>query len=366
LVIAPKDGDLSSLLGRAEIQVDIEAATAKLRGRTVLVTGAAGAIGTEICRQVSEADPATLVAIDRSENQLCRLEHALLARRPTLQLVPLLVDVLDAPAMRAATRRWRPAIVFHAAAYKHVPVLERHPAEGVRNNVGGTLSIARAAQAAGVERFLFISTDKAVRPVSVLGASKRAAEILLQCLAGAARGRTAFITVRFGNIIDSGGNVVERFRTQIAQGGPVTVTHPEMRRYFMSAAEAVRLVLQASVVGANGDVLLLNLGPPVGILELAQRLIREAAPAGGGDIRILVGQPRPGDKLREDYELDGHPLLPSPSPHILRAALPSVDAKHVRPMIDRLLELARRRADAAVVDQLARIVPDYQPAAADA
>jgi perosamine synthetase len=350
-----------ALLDRPEVEVDLSRAAERLARRVVLVTGAAGAIGAEICRQVAATDPATLVALDRSESALYRLELELGERWPRLRVEPLLLDVLHARAVRDAIQRLRPAVVFHAAAYKHVPVLERHPAEGVRNNVGGTLNVARAAQAAGVERFVFVSTDKAKRPASVLGASKRAAEMLLQCLAEEPDGGLDFVTVRFGNVIDSGGNVVERFREQIARGGPVTVTHAEMRRYFMTAAEAARLVLHASAAGTGGDVLLLEVGGPHGIMDLARRMIRLAAP-GVRHVEIALGRPRPGDKLTEDYDLAGLRPLPPTSPQILRAALPAIDPERSRPALKRLLRLAGRGADAEVVGLLARLVPDYRPA----
>jgi FlaA1/EpsC-like NDP-sugar epimerase len=353
--------DVRVLLGRPEIVVDLSPLDEHLAGRVALVTGAAGSLGAELSRRIAERKPASLVLVDRAESALYALEQELRESNPGVEVVPVLADILDHDAMRRAHDRSSPAFVFHAAAYKHVPMVERHPAEGVRNNVGGTLSVARAALAAGVDRFVFISTDKAIRPSSVMGASKRTGELLLQALASPPSRPTRFITVRFGNVLDSRGNVVEQFQRQIARGGPVMITHPAMRRYFMTASEAVGLVLRASLLGASGAVFLLDIDRPRRIIDLARQMIRQAALEPGRSIAIRVDKPRPGEKLREDYRVPGLDLRPTTCPHVLEAAPPAVDPPRTRRMIQTLLDLATRGADREVVRQLSRIVPDYRP-----
>jgi FlaA1/EpsC-like NDP-sugar epimerase len=352
--------DVGALLGRPEITVDLGPVDDALAGSVVLVTGAAGSIGGEISRCVADRKPRVLLVLDRGESPLHRLEQELRETTPGLDVVPVLVDVLDRPAVETIFTRFRPAFVFHAAAYKHVPMLERHPAQGVRNNVGGTRVVAEAALAAGAQRFVFISTDKAMRPSSVMGASKRVCEMLLQCLASESAGGTTFVTVRFGNVLDSHGNVVEQFARQIATGGPVTVTHPAMTRYFMTAAEAARLVLQASIIGGNGDVILLDIDRPQKVLDLAHRMIRLGSPGAGRDVHVEIVGARPGEKLQEDYRLPGLHLEPTDSPFVLKAALPPVDPAALRAAIEALLLLAELPADEPVVRQLHDIVPDYE------
>jgi FlaA1/EpsC-like NDP-sugar epimerase len=355
--------DIAALLGRPEISIDLGPVDAMLAGGAILVTGAAGSIGAEISRLIADRKPSVLVLLDRAESPLYRLEQELREARPTLEVVPALVDILDQPAVTATFNRFRPAHVFHAAAYKHVPMLERQAAEGVRNNVGGTFIVAQAARAAGVERFVLISTDKAMRPSSVMGASKRVCEILLQSLAAHASGPPCFVTVRFGNVLDSDGNVVEQFARQIANGGPVTVTHEAMSRYFMTAAEAAGLVLRVSFLGASGDVFLLDIDRPLRIIDLARRMIHLASNDHGGEIPIEIVGPRPGEKLQEDYRLPDLRLEATESPFVLKATLPPIDPPHVSGMIRELIEVAERRADAEVIRELVRIVADYEPSA---
>lgn len=356
----------AALLGRPEIVIDLDPIDEVLAGRVVLVTGAAGSIGAEISRCLANRELASLVLLDRAESPLYRLEQELREIKPGRQVVPILIDILDRAAVTETLSRFRPAFVFHAAAYKHVPMLERHPAEGVRNNVGGTLVVAEAARSAGVDRFVLISTDKAMQPSSVMGASKRLCEMLLQCLASESSRGTCFITVRFGNVLDSDGNVVEQFARQITSGGPVTVTHPDMTRYFMTAAEAAGLVLRASILGASGDTFLLDIDRPQKVIDLAHRMIRLASLEAGRDILIEIIGSRPGEKLQEDYRPPGVDLRSTACPHILHAVLPPVEPTSVRAMIRTLLDLADRRADDQVAAQLARIVPDYRPSATPA
>jgi FlaA1/EpsC-like NDP-sugar epimerase len=352
--------EAAALLARPEIVVDLAPVHERMAGRTVLVSGAAGSIGGELSRRIADCKPACLVLLDREETGLHRVERDLRERQSGLELVPVLLDVQDRPALHRLFGRRCPAFVFHAAAYKHVPMLETHPAAGVLNNIGGTLRLAEAARRAGTERFVFISTDKAIRPRSVMGATKRAGEIALQALA-AEGGATRFITVRFGNVLDSRGNVVEQFRRQIARGEPLTVTHPEMTRYFMTASEAAGLVLHASLLGDTGEVFLLDVGPPQRIMDLARRMVSLARRGAGRRIDIVVGEPRPGEKIQEDYHAPGLELRPTGCPHVLQATLPAVEPRAVRTMLRALLGAARGGSPESTVQALAELVPDYAP-----
>jgi FlaA1/EpsC-like NDP-sugar epimerase len=289
------------------VQTDLEAVRRILEGRRVLVTGAGGSIGSEIARQVLEFDPAALILLDRDEIHLHDLLTALQGEeRVTLTLA----DIRDRDHVVGIFRRHQPDVVFHAAAHKHLPILESHPREAVLTNVLGTGNVAEAALAVGTERFVFISTDKAVRPTSVMGASKRLAEQVIWSLAG--RG-CAFSAVRFGNVLGSRGGVVQTFLKQVADGGPVTVTDPGMARYFMSIEESVQLVLQAAALSQGGEVLTLEMGEPVKIMDLAREVVRLAGRVPGRDVEITLVGRRPGEKLVEDL-LD--PLeAPSPTEH---------------------------------------------------
>jgi FlaA1/EpsC-like NDP-sugar epimerase len=307
-----RDLQIDDLIGRAQVQTDLEAVRRMLTGRRVLVTGAGGSIGSEIARQVAHSSPATLIALDHDESHLHDLAASLGA---DVSAVQVLVDIRDEAAVRRAFDRHRPELVFHAAAHKHVPLLEDHPAEAVRTNVTGTANLLAAAEAVGVERFVFISTDKAVAPSSVMGASKRVGEHLV--LGAAAPGST-HAAVRFGNVIGSRGSVVPTFARQIADGGPVTVTDPRMTRYFMSIEEAVELVLQAAALARGGDLFVLDMGEPVSILELAHRMIRLAGLRVGADIEVRITGVRPGEKLVEELLAEGEPPDPTEHPAISR------------------------------------------------
>jgi FlaA1/EpsC-like NDP-sugar epimerase len=302
-----RDLRIEDLLGRQMVQTDLESVRRILEGRRVLVTGAGGSIGSEIARQVLQFDPAALILLDRDEIHL----HDLLTGLQGEERVTLtLADIRDRDHVVELFRRHQPDVVFHAAAHKHLPILESHPREAVLTNVLGTSNVAEAALAVGTERFVFISTDKAVRPSSVMGASKRLAEQVIWSLAG--RG-CAFSAVRFGNVLGSRGGVVQTFLKQVADGGPVTVTDPGMARYFMSIEESVQLVLQAAALSRGGEVLTLEMGEPVKIMDLAREVIRLAGRIPGRDVEISLVGPRPGEKLVEDLldPLEG----PSPSEH---------------------------------------------------
>jgi FlaA1/EpsC-like NDP-sugar epimerase len=351
--IEPED-----LLGRAPVQLDEAGIGALLGGRTVMVTGAGGSIGSELCRQVARYAPARLVLWELSEFNLYQVEQELSRTHPGLELVRLVGDVKDGPALRAAMARWKPAVVFHAAAYKHVPLMEEHnAAAALRNNLLGTHRAALAAAEAGAAAFVLISTDKAVNPTNVMGATKRAAEMAVSALAPRWPG-TRFVAVRFGNVLGSSGSVIPKFKEQIARGGPVTVTHPEIIRYFMTIAEAARLVLQAAAIGRSGQVLVLDMGEPVKILDLARQLIRLAGHT-EDEIRIEFTGLRAGEKLYEELLADADDTLPTAVPRLRIARLVGAPDG-----IEALLEWAARAGEAddeAVRERLKAVVHEYRP-----
>ena len=301
---------IEDLLGRREVVTDLAAVRRALEGRRVLVTGAGGSIGSEICRQVASAEPEVLVMLDHDETHL----HDV-AATTSGKTEQILADVSCREALAEVFSRWRPEVVFHAAAHKHVPILETHVVEAVTTNVMGTLNVIELAAEVGTERFVFISTDKAVRPASVMGATKRLGE---QLLADRAPDGLPYCAVRFGNVLGSRGSVIPTFRRQIASGGPVTVTDPHMTRYFMSVEEAVQLVLQASVLADRGDVYMLEMGEPLSILELAHRMIRLSGLHPGTDIRIRITGPRVGEKIHEHLHNEDEHLVPTQHPSLLR------------------------------------------------
>ena len=354
-----RDIEPEDLLGREPVVLDDAGPAAALAGKTVLITGAGGSIGSELCRQVAHFGPACLVLFELSEFNLYSIEQELAEAFPRLAVEKLIGDVKDLPALRAVMLRWRPHAVFHAAAYKHVPLLEdANAAAALRNNTMGTRHAAMAAAEAGAERFVLISTDKAVNPTNVMGATKRAAEMVVSCMA-AAHPRTRFVAVRFGNVLGSSGSVIPKFKEQIARGGPVTVTHPEIIRYFMTIPEAARLVLQAAAVGESGQVLVLDMGEPVKIVDLARDLIRLAGHT-EREIPIVFSGLRPGEKLYEELLADADDTLPTAVPRLRVAQLrqqPADDAS-----LPALLALAETGAlDAAGVrTALRRAVPEFK------
>jgi FlaA1/EpsC-like NDP-sugar epimerase len=313
-VSAIREVELEDLLGREPVRLDDAGLTALLAGQVVLVTGAGGSIGSELCRQILRFAPAGLIMVESSEFALYRVEQEFAPRAGRTRVCPIIADVRDAARIDALLAAHRPRVVFHAAAYKHVPLMEAdNAAEAVRNNVAGTWTVAAAAQRHGVERFVLISTDKAVNPTNVMGASKRLAERVVQQLQR--EGGTRFVTVRFGNVLGSTGSVIPKFREQIARGGPVTVTHPEIIRYFMLIPEAAQLVLQAGLMGEGGEIFVLDMGEPVKIADLARDLIRLSG-FSEDDIRIEYTGLRPGEKLYEELLADGEQTLPTPHPKL--------------------------------------------------
>jgi len=359
-VSALRNVELDDLLGRDPVTLDDAGLRGLIEGQCVLVTGAGGSIGAELCRQIARYAPSRLVLFDLSEYALYAVEQEFGDRLPGVPIAALIGDAKSAPRVRELFGRFRPQVVFHAAAYKHVPLMEGENAfQAVANNVLSTVVVARAAQAAGAGKFVLVSTDKAVNPTNVMGASKRLAEIACQALQ--AEGGTQFVMVRFGNVLGSTGSVIPRFREQIARGGPVTVTHPEIQRYFMSIPEATQLVLQAALMGKGGEIYVLDMGEPVRIADLARQLIRLSG-LSENDIRIVYTGLRPGEKLYEELLADAEHSLPTPHPklRVARARAPQGEAQ----LGEVLAWLgATPEPDAeGVRERLRAWVPEYAPA----
>lgn len=293
-----RDVQIEDLLGREEVHLDLEAIAAYLTDEVVLITGAGGSIGSELCRQVARFRPRQMLLLGHGENSIYDIHMELREKYPQLELKPVIADVQDEIRMRQVFQRFRPGVVFHAAAHKHVPLMEENATEAVKNNIFGTWHTAKAADEFGAKRFVLISTDKAVNPTSVMGATKRVAECIIQSLNS--QSETVFVAVRFGNVLGSRGSVIPLFKRQIAAGGPVTVTHPEMVRYFMTIPEAARLVIQAASMGEGGEVFVLDMGEPVRIVELARDLIRLSGFEPDSEIPIVFTGIRPGEKLFEE------------------------------------------------------------------
>jgi len=346
------------LLGREVVELVPGPLEAVLRGKRVLVTGAGGSIGQELCRQIVRFAPASLVLLGRGENSLFEIETELRDLNPDLSLQAVIADVRDGGAVHRLFASLRPQVVYHAAAHKHVPYMERFACEAVLNNVWGTLQVIDAAQSCGAERLVFISTDKAVRPRSVMGASKRLAEHLL-CALQEAGSPTRLMAVRFGNVLASRGSVVPLFLAQLRRGVPITVTHPETSRYFMTIREACLLVLQASALGEGGEVFMLHMGRAVKILDLARDVIALA----GFDpdtVPIRFTGLRAGEKLHEELHADSDSDLPSSHPHIKVARLGALAVPDVLAAVRDLTECARNGDDDAIRERLAAILPDYE------
>jgi len=350
--------EIQDLLRREPIQTDLEQVRVLATGETVMVTGAGGSIGSELCRQLARLEPAQVLVMGHGENSIFDVMAELAERFPNVTAVPIIGDVRDRERMRLIFERYRPYAVFHAAAHKHVPLMEENMAEAVTNNVLGTKNIAELSAEFGVEHLVLISTDKAVRPTNVMGATKRVAEQIVQEIAET-HGRN-FVAVRFGNVLGSRGSVVPTFLRQIEAGGPVTVTHPEMRRYFMTIPEAVQLVLQAGAIGKGGEVFVLDMGEPVKILDLATDLIRLSGLEVDTDIEIRFSGSRPGEKLYEELFFDSESALPTGHPKVLRAKN-GVLPIGLSTVVDLLVDGARRGwSDDQLRNLLGRLVPDFR------
>ncbi|MFZ3125007.1 MAG: nucleoside-diphosphate sugar epimerase/dehydratase [Acidovorax sp.] len=378
-----QDLDIEDLLGREPVAAHPELLSQNLAGKVIMVTGAGGSIGSELCRQIVQEGPSRLLLVDHSEYALYAIHQELQALRDqgahTCELVPLLASVTNAARIDDICRTHRPTSIYHAAAYKHVPMVEANAGEGVLNNVFGTLTMVRMALVHGAQHFVLVSTDKAVRPTNIMGASKRVAELILQAIAASrqppfgtatatSRGHcpTRFSIVRFGNVLGSSGSVIPLFRRQIAAGGPVTVTHPEVTRYFMTIPEAAQLVLQAGAMAEGGDVFVLDMGEPIKILDLARRMVAlsglsvrdQAHP--DADIAIVFTGLRPGEKLYEELLIGDNPL-PTAHPRILRAREEYLPWPKLHALLQSLHDAAQSSNEAAMKHLLTQLVHGYQP-----
>jgi len=370
-----KEVQIDELLGRPQITLKNEHVMNMLRNKRVLITGASGSIGSELARQIAAIHPASLIICDQTETGLYELEYELQKKYHLgNSLKVFLGDVKDEHSMNNMFKQYLPSVVFHAAAYKHVPMMENHPSEAARNNILGTKTLADLAELYNVERFLLISTDKAINPTNVMGASKRIAEIYCQSLQGKKTmpvsnngifhispklNRTRFITTRFGNVLGSNGSVIPRFQEQISRGGPVTVTHPDIIRYFMTIPEACSLVLEAVTMGNGGEVFLFDMGEPVKIIDLAKKMIKLAGLTPGKEVEIQFTGLRPGEKLYEELLNKEEEVIPTHNKKILIAKVLEYDFEKVSKSINKLVQIAIENRDEDVVKQMKRIVPEF-------
>jgi len=352
-----RDVEIEDLLGREAVQLDEDVIRGFLAGKTVMVTGAGGSIGSELARQVVRFEVGTLLLVERAEFALFAIDRELRERWPTARIVACVADICDAGRMRALLVEHRPGVVLHAAAHKHVPLMESNPGEAVKNNILATRTLGELSGEAGVEAFVQISTDKAVRPASLMGASKRVAELVLQDLEGVSR--TRFVSVRFGNVLGSAGSVVPIFREQILAGGPVTVTHPDMVRYFMTIPEATQLVLQAGAMGEGGEIFILDMGEPVRILDMAKDMIGLMGRKPYEDIDIVFTGTRPGEKLFEELQTVGEHIAKTRHPKIFIGRVSSYGREQIQAGLTRLRELAVDGKEA----ELRRFLNEFLPEA---
>ncbi len=353
--------EVADLLGREEILPEPALLSVNITGKSVLVSGAGGSIGSELCRQIAKLDPTCLVLYELSEFALYSIDMELAKAYPNIPRHAYLGNVTDKAYLSDALVRHQVKTIYHAAAYKHVPLVEANPSQGVRNNVLGTLVAAQCAIEANVPNFVLISTDKAVRPTNVMGASKRCAELSIQALADQPNCPTRFGIVRFGNVLDSSGSVVPHFRNLIATGQAITVTHPEVTRYFMSIPEAVRLVIQAGAMATGGDVFLLEMGEPVRIYDLAEQMIRLSGLVPGKDIKIEITGLRPGEKLYEELLIDGDNICPTRHPKIYSAREEKFTWTELEPMLQVLFQASQAGDTTGIIRQLQKLVTGYTP-----
>ena len=349
---------LNQLLGRDEIDIDLKEIAAYLNDQTVLVTGAGGSIGSELCRQISRFEPKTLLLLGRGEQSIYTIHLECRTHFPKLDVLPIIADIRDANRMRQVYEAHRPAVIFHTAAHKHVELIEAFPEEVVKNNIIGTKIVSELAHECGVQRFVTISTDKAVKPVCVYGAGKRLSEFQIEGLSR--RSDTIFVTVRFGNVLGARGSIVPLFQKQIAEGGPVTV-HPEATRYFMTIPESARLVIQSGAMGKNGEIFILDMGKSLSILDLATEMIRLAGKEPGVDIKLEFIDLRPGDKLHEELLTQTEGVCMTKNKKIFIAQPDQIDTDALETTIAELEQLAEETKRTAIIEKLVEFLPDYQP-----
>ena len=352
-----KDLKIEDLLGREPISFDFEAIKKFIENKKILVTGAAGSIGSELCRQIAKFKPSLLVVLDQDETGIFNITQEIKSRFPNLELKEVIGDILDKEKIEYVFKNFSPQIVFHAAAYKHVPLMEAHPDEAVKNNIFGTKNVAEAAMRYGTEKLIFISTDKAVKPTSVMGVTKRIGEMI--CQSFNKEGSCKFIAVRFGNVLDSRGSVIPIFKEQIKKGGPVEVTHPEMKRYFMMIPEACLLVMQAAEIGQGGEVFVLDMGKPIKIIDLARELIRLSGLEPDKDIPIVFSGPRPGEKFFENILTAEEGTRATQRERILVAKLSPVDRQKLEFQLGKLKEAVHEQDRNKIIKILKETVPSF-------
>jgi FlaA1/EpsC-like NDP-sugar epimerase len=352
-----RDVDINDLLGREAVQLDRHLIEVFAKDKIILVTGAGGSIGSEMCRQLCNFNPKLLLLIEQAENPLFYIERELQKKFPKVQKQTVICNITDRIRVEEIFQRYKPQVVIHAAAHKHVPLMELNPGEAVKNNVVGTQVVADAADRYGTANFVMISTDKAVNPASIMGSSKRVAEMYIQDLSRTSK--THFVTVRFGNVLDSEGSVVPIFRKQIAEGGPVTITHPEMKRYFMTIPEASQLVLQAATMGKGGEIFVLDMGEPVKIVDLAKELITLSGFKPAEDIELVFTGPRAGEKLFEELSIKGENMQPTRHPKIAIWKNIPMDRDKLRAGIKELVDIAKTQNRSEIGRKIKELVPEY-------
>ena len=352
-----RDVDIDDLLGREAVQLDLDSIEVFAKDKTILVTGSGGSIGSEMCRQLCNFNPKLLLLIEQAENPLFYVERELCKQFPHVPMKAVICNITDKMRVEEIFEKYKPQVVIHAAAHKHVPLMELNPGEAIKNNVVGTQIVADAADNYGTTNFVMISTDKAVNPTSLMGSSKRIAEMYIQDLSWTSK--THFVTVRFGNVLGSDGSVVPIFKKQIAEGGPVTITHPKMKRYFMTIPEASQLVLQAATMGKGGEIFVLDMGEPVKIVDLARELITLSGLRPGEDIEMVFTGTRPGEKLFEELSIKGEDMQPTRHPKIgIWKNIPT-DSNKLRAGIDELVNIARTRNHSEITQKIKELVPEY-------
>jgi FlaA1/EpsC-like NDP-sugar epimerase len=358
-VNALREFQIEDLLGREPVKLDAGSIKEYLRDKTVMITGAGGSIGSELCRQVAHFSPRRLVLYERSEFNLYQIQMNLLELYPDLEVHAVIGDVLNQQRAKRTMRQFKPEVLFHAAAYKHVPLMELNAEEALRNNVYGTWVVAYLSHVYGVKKFVMVSTDKAVKPTNIMGASKRIAELVCQ---GFGRdSKTKFVTVRFGNVLNSVGSVIPLFKRQIARGGPVTVTHPEIYRYFMTIPESVQLIMQAGAMGKGGEIFILDMGEPVKIVDLARDMISLSGLEPDKDIKIVFTGLRPGEKLYEELLTDGEEITSTLHEKIKVAGAEKIDWQALLEKIEHLLESLQDGFSQTTIEKVRDIVPEFQP-----
>jgi FlaA1/EpsC-like NDP-sugar epimerase len=353
-----REVSFEDLLGRDPVSLDMKSIGNYLTDKVILISGAGGSIGSELCRQITQFAPRNLILLDKAENSLFHIEMEFRQRYPRAFITPILGDVKHKDSLNKLFEIYKPQVVFHAAAYKHVPMMELNPSEAIFNNIIGTKNIVEASSRFKTERFIMVSTDKAVRPVNVMGATKRVAEMITSCYAS---NPTNFVSVRFGNVIGSEGSVIHLFKKQIERFGPITVTHPEITRYFMTIPEASKLILQAAAMGEGGEIFILDMGTPIKIVDMARDLIRRSGFKPGVDIEIKFIGLRPGEKLHEELITEGEGIVRTPHEKIFVLKGNTSDLDWLNQKIEDLVKLAHDQDTSAIKSKLKEIVPEYQP-----